>query len=165
MPLSAHRHRAYVGLGSNLEDPVRQLETALAALERIPSTRVVGRSSFYGTAPIGKLDQPDFVNAVAVLQTELAPLPLLESLLQIELDQRRVRSEINGPRTLDLDLLLYDELRIDEPQLQVPHPRMHERAFVLVPLLEVNPQVSIPGKGAAADWLSRIAGQPVHRLT
>jgi 2-amino-4-hydroxy-6-hydroxymethyldihydropteridine diphosphokinase len=165
MPASARLHRAYVGLGSNLDDPVRQLKAAFTALEHIRATRLITRSSLYGSAPVGKTDQPDFVNAVAVLETELPPVQLLDALLQIELEQRRIRHEINGPRTLDLDLLLYDQEQIGEPRLQVPHARMHERAFVLIPLLEVNPNALIPGKGLAADWLPRTTGQSVHKLT
>ena len=155
---------AYVGLGSNLEQPRRQLLHACEALSRLPRTQFIARSSLYRSAPVGKTDQPDFVNAVALLRTQLAPLDLLHALLDLEAKQGRKRSEPDAPRTLDLDLLLYDDRVIREPGLVVPHPRMHERAFVLVPLAELNPDVIIPGHGAAADLLPRVARQDVTRL-
>jgi 2-amino-4-hydroxy-6-hydroxymethyldihydropteridine diphosphokinase len=114
---------------------------------------------------VGKIDQPDFVNAVAMLRTELAPRALLRALLDLEARQGRLRSEPNGARTLDLDLLLYDERVIHEPGLEIPHPRMHERAFVLLPLAELNPEVMIPGRGRAGGLLSQVAGQDVTRLS
>jgi 2-amino-4-hydroxy-6-hydroxymethyldihydropteridine diphosphokinase len=153
---SAHWHRAFVGLGSNLDDPERQIEMALAALDAVPSTRVLHCSQRYRTKPVGYADQPDFVNAVAELETGLEPQALLHQLLALERAQRRVRGRRNGPRTLDLDLLLYDQRELDEPDLTLPHPRMHERAFVLVPLHEIAPQANVPGHGRVSALLAQV---------
>ena len=137
---------------------------AFEALSHLPRTELLARSSLYRSAPFGKTDQPDFVNAVAALRTELTPGALLQALLQLEAQQGRVRSEPNAARTLDLDLLLFDGQIIHEPGLDVPHPRMHERAFVLMPLVELNPKLIIPGRGAAAELLPRVAAQDVTRI-
>ena len=155
---------AYVGIGANLDDPAARVRDALASLASLPHTRLVKRSSLYRTEPQGYRPQPDFVNAVAQLDTGLAAAALLAELQRIEAGAGRRRSFANAPRTLDLDLLLYGSERIDEPGLVVPHPRMHERAFVLVPLLEIAPQAEIPGLGPAQQWLGRAAGQGVERL-
>lgn len=157
-------HRAYIGLGSNLENPQQQVGAALAALAELPQTSLVRASSLYASAPVGYDDQPDFVNAAALLETELTADELLQALLLLEQQFGRVRTFLNAPRTLDLDILLYDEQVIDQPTLQVPHPRMHERAFVLLPLAEIEPELLIPGKGRLADWLARCGEQSVHRL-
>ena len=141
--------RADVGLGANLGEPRRQLTEALIAMSGLPETRLAGHSSFYRTAPVGHEDQPEFLNAVAALDTRLAPGVLLEGLQGIERRHHRERSFPNAPRTLDLDLLLFGEEQIARPGLTVPHPRMHQRAFVLQPLLELDPEASIPGKGKA----------------
>lgn len=155
---------AYVGIGANLDDPAERVRGAFSSLADLPGTRIVKRSSLYRTEPRGYRGQPDFVNAVAELDTRLAPTELLAGLQQIEASAGRRRSFPNAPRTLDLDLLLYGARRIDEPGLVVPHPRMHERAFVLVPLLEISPDAEIPGAGPAREWLRRVAGQAVQRL-
>lgn len=155
---------AFVGLGANLGDPARQLEQALDAIGRLPGTRLVRSSSLYRTAPVGYAAQPDFLNAVAEIETALAPRALLEALRAIETQAGRVRAFANGPRVLDLDLLLYDDSVLREPGLELPHPRMHERAFVLAPLVEIAPQAEIPGHGRAATLLARVAGQRVERL-
>lgn len=159
--VSAHSHRAFVGLGSNLDDPERQIETALGALDALPSTRVVRRSRRYRTEPVGYADQPDFVNAVAELETALEPQALLHAMLALEQAHRRVRGRRNGPRTLDLDLLLYDERELDEPGLVLPHPRMHERAFVLVPLHEIAPEANVPGRGRVSALLRQVGTRGV----
>ncbi len=157
-------HTAFVALGGNLGDPQSTLRQGITALADLPQGRLVAASSLYRSAALGHADQPDFVNAVAQLSTELAPQPLLAALLAIEKRFGRERSFRNAPRTLDLDLLLYDAQPIDEPELVVPHPRMHERAFVLAPLLEIAPGCVIPGKGPAADWLARCRGQVIEKL-
>jgi 2-amino-4-hydroxy-6-hydroxymethyldihydropteridine diphosphokinase len=149
--------RAAVALGSNIEDPVGQVTRGFEELGALPQTRLVARSSLHRTAPVGYADQPDFVNACAVLETELAPRALLDALLALERRHGRVRSTPNGPRTLDLDIVLYGERVIDEPGLKVPHPRAHERAFVLAPLVEAWPEAVIPGRGRAVDLLGRHA--------
>jgi 2-amino-4-hydroxy-6-hydroxymethyldihydropteridine diphosphokinase len=154
---------AFVALGSNLDDPRRQVLQAMDELKALPGTRVERCSSLYRTAPLGEPDQPDFINAVAQVETALGPLELLDGLLAIERRQGRVRSRRNAPRTLDLDLLLYDDRTIDTPGLQLPHPRMHERAFVLLPLAEIAPGASIPGRGPVAALLPGVAGQRVVR--
>jgi 2-amino-4-hydroxy-6-hydroxymethyldihydropteridine diphosphokinase len=155
---------AYVGLGANLAEPREQVLDALAELDEIPETRVTGRSSLYRSAPIGNAGQPDFVNAVARLETRLAADRLLAELLAIEQRHGRQRSVRNAARTLDLDLLLYGEARIDSAALSVPHPRMHERAFVLRPLLELAPGARIPGRGPVSALLPGCAGQAVERI-
>jgi 2-amino-4-hydroxy-6-hydroxymethyldihydropteridine diphosphokinase len=135
---------AYVGLGSNLQDPVRQVEAAFEELDRLPRTRVVKRSSLYRTAPVGYADQPEFVNAVAQLETGLAAEQLLDELQGLEARHGRERSFPNAPRTLDLDLLLFGDLVLRTERLTVPHPRMRERAFVLEPLREIAPHLELP---------------------
>ncbi len=155
---------ATVGLGANLNDPAAQVEYALAELDRLPGTRLLRRSSLYASAPVGYLDQPDFINAVAQVETRLAPRALLAALLDIEHRHGRARSFRNAPRTLDLDLLLYGDAHFHEEGLSLPHPRMTERAFVLRPLLEIAPAMIVPGRGRAADWLQHCAAQPVSLL-
>ena len=129
-------HRAYVGLGSNVDDPAANVERAFAALEAIG--RIVQRSSSYRTRPWGKTDQPDFVNAVALLETQLTPRALLDALKSAEKTLGRKPGERWGPRVIDLDLLTYDDLTVDEPGLNIPHAHLRNRAFVLVPLAEID---------------------------
>lgn len=155
---------ATIGLGANLNDPAAQVEYALAELDRLPGTRLRARSSLYASEPVGYVDQPDFINAVAQVETELAPRALLDALLEIEHRHGRERSFRNAPRTLDLDLLLYGNAHFHEEGLTLPHPRMCERGFVLLPLLEIAPDTLIPGHGRAADWLAACADQSVAHL-
>jgi 2-amino-4-hydroxy-6-hydroxymethyldihydropteridine diphosphokinase len=155
---------AYVGLGANLEDPKGQIERAFGELAAIPRTRVSARSSLYRSMPIGYAAQPDFVNAVAELRTSLSAGELLAALIEIESGHGRARSFPNAPRTLDLDLLLYGGEVLQSERLTLPHPRMHERAFVLRPLLEIAPGVEIPGHGFARELLSRLKDQEIERL-
>lgn len=137
--------RVYIGLGSNLAEPRRQLEAALAALARLPHCRLAAVSSLYASDPLGPPNQPRYVNAAAALDCELAPLELLDALQAIELEQGRERkAERWGPRTLDLDILLFDDLQLDEERLTVPHYHMHARAFVLYPLAEIAPDLCLP---------------------
>jgi 2-amino-4-hydroxy-6-hydroxymethyldihydropteridine diphosphokinase len=138
-------------LGSNLDDPPAQIQCAIQTLAAMPETRLVRRSSLYRNPPAGYLDQPEFVNAVARIETRLAPRELLEQLLAIERAHGRVRDFPNAPRALDLDILLYGERTIRDPGLTIPHPRMLERAFVLVPLAEIAPDAVVPGGGRIAD--------------
>jgi 2-amino-4-hydroxy-6-hydroxymethyldihydropteridine diphosphokinase len=142
--------RAYVGLGSNLGEREATLREALARLGEIDGIAVVAISSFRETDPVGNVDQPRFVNAAAEIETSLGPRDLLESLLEVErsLGRDRTREERWGPRTIDLDLLLYGDETVDEPGLEVPHPRLAERAFVLEPLLELDPGLRLPDGGA-----------------
>ena len=155
---------ATIGLGANLNDPAAQVEYALAELDRLPGTRLIARSSLYASAPVGYVDQPDFINAVAQVETSLAPRALLAALLDIEHRHGRERSYRNAPRTLDLDLLLYGNAHFHEEALTLPHPRMCERGFVLLPLLEIAPDTFIPGRGPATDWLASCADQAVSAL-
>ncbi|HZW24365.1 MAG TPA: 2-amino-4-hydroxy-6-hydroxymethyldihydropteridine diphosphokinase [Gallionella sp.] len=157
-------HTAFIGLGSNLEDPRSQLQHAFADLDALPGTRLVARSSLYRSAPVGYLDQPDFVNAVAQLETSLTPQDLLRFLLDIEHHHGRERTFRNAPRTLDLDVLLYDDLQLHEHGLTIPHPQMHLRAFVLQPLLELAPDCAIPGVGSAEQALEGCADQSLERM-
>ena len=156
---------AYVGIGSNLEEPETKVLRAFDELGRLPDTRVTARSSLYRTAPVGYAAQADFINAVAALDTALPATSLLRELQAVEARHGRKRSFTNAPRTLDLDLLLYGFEKITAPGLTVPHPRMHERAFVLAPLVEIDPDVEIPEQGPASRYLVAAAGQRVERIT
>lgn len=160
----SHPIRAFIALGSNLSDPEAQITHAFGELDALPGTRLIKRSSLYRSAPWGYSDQPDFINAVAEVETRLEPRQLLEMLLDIENQRGRVREFLNAPRVLDLDLLLYDGLIHHEHGLTLPHPRMHERAFVLLPLTEIAPDCVIPGQGRAADFLPACAGQKLERI-
>lgn len=143
-----HWHPAYIGLGSNLHGPSGQVETAFDLLAALPQTRLIARSSLYRSAPFGGIEQPDFVNAVAALLTRLTARQLFEGLQKIERQRGRERDEARwGPRVLDLDLLVYSDDRILEPDLTVPHPGIAERNFVLLPLKEVAPGLTVPGIG------------------
>lgn len=156
---------AYVGIGANLEDPIRQVRTAIEEIAALPDCSLQQSSSLYRTSPMGPADQPDYINAVVAVVTGRAPLALLASLQGIERTHGRVRvGERWGPRTLDLDLLLYDELQYQDAQLTVPHAGLADRAFVLVPLHEIAPALMIPGKGALAELLSRVDPAGIARL-
>jgi len=157
-------HIAFIGLGSNLEDPHSQLQRAFAELDRLPDTRLVARSALYRSAPLGYSDQPEFVNAVAEIATDLTPCALLQGLLQIEHKHGRERTFRNAPRTLDLDVLLYDDVRMHERGLTIPHPQMHLRAFVLQPLLEIAPDAGIPGMGRARQAMQNCTDQMLEKL-
>jgi len=148
---------AFIGLGSNLSDPCRQLQSALRALDALAGTRLLRHSSLYRSAPWGEREQPDFVNAVAMLETTLTPRELLDALLGIERLAGRVRDGTRwGPRVLDLDILLYGDRVLNESGLHVPHPHLAERAFVLLPLAEVAPDLQVPGVGQVATLLRRV---------
>ena len=156
---------AYVGVGSNLANPRAQVERALQCFARMPQSRLVRCSRLYRSAPWGKLDQPEFVNAAAAIETGLSPQALMQALLAIERDAGRDRSgERWGPRILDLDLLLYGALTLAEPGLQLPHPHLHERAFVLLPLAEIAPHVDVPGHGPISGLLARIDTTGCHLI-
>lgn len=159
--------RCFVGLGANLGDAAGAVRGAIESLARLPGTQLVGASRLYRTPAWGVTAQPDFINAVAMLATAREPLELLEDLLSIEREAGRDRSAATrwGPRALDLDLLLYGDRVIDAPGLHVPHPHLHERAFVLVPLVEIAPDACIPGRGAARDHLAAMETAGVQALT
>jgi 2-amino-4-hydroxy-6-hydroxymethyldihydropteridine diphosphokinase len=155
---------AFVGIGSNLAEPVKQVEEALLELDRLPHSRLVKRSSLYKSAPVGFADQPDFINAVAQLETGVSADRLLSELQEIESRHGRKRSVANAPRSLDLDLLMFGNSQLKTKDLTLPHPRMHERAFVLKPLVEISPEVSIPGIGAAKVLLEKVENQIVEKV-
>jgi 2-amino-4-hydroxy-6-hydroxymethyldihydropteridine diphosphokinase len=157
--------RAYVGVGSNQADPVGQVRAALTELAGLPQTVVVARSSLYRSAPMGPPDQPDYINAVAGLDSGLSALELLHALQAIETAHGRVRRGVRwGPRTLDLDLLLYGNARFNFPELTVPHPGLHQRAFVLYPLEEVAAGLNIPGQGRLTALLGRVSPEGLERV-
>lgn len=157
-------HIAFVGLGSNLADPSAQLVRAFEDLDGLDGTCLLARSSLYRSAPVGYLDQPDFVNAVAKLSTKLTPQALLHAVLQIEHKHGRERTFRNAPRTLDIDVLLYDDVMLHEHGLTIPHPQMQHRAFVLLPLLEIEPTCVIAGFGAAKEAMALCQDQQVERV-
>lgn len=157
---------AFVGLGANLGDPPAAIERAIVALDALPGTRVSARSRLYRTPAWGLTDQPDFINAVARVSTRLVPQALLEALLGVEREAGRRRGDGPqwGPRVLDLDLLLYGDAELDLPGLRVPHPRLHERAFALVPLAEIAPDAWIPGHGVAAGLVAAMEPADIEAL-
>ena len=158
--------RAFVGLGSNLAHPRRQIAKAIRRIAATNGVRVTAASPNYVTAPIGGPPQADYVNAVVMLRTSLAPSALLARLHAIERMQQRKRdagTPRKAPRTLDLDLLLYGARRHTSPRLIIPHPRLHERAFVLRPLLDIAPATRIPGRGLARSFLADVRGQRIRR--
>ena len=158
------KHIAFIGLGSNLGDAHGYVMQAMQTLKNLPSSQLVSNSSLYRSAPVGYLDQPDFINAVVQLKTNLAPLDLLQRLLAIERASGRQRQFRNAPRTLDMDVLLYDDMQHNESGLNIPHPQMHLRAFVLRPLLEIAPDCKIPGIGTVAKALLNCRDQQVEKL-
>ena len=155
---------AYIALGANLLEPEEQVRAGFEALAMLPNTLLAAMSSLYRSAPVGYLDQPDFVNAVARIDTALEPRQLLDALLGIEKRFGREREFPNSPRTLDLDIILYGEREVREPGLTIPHPRMHERAFVVVPLAEIAPQAIVPGLGTASDLVARVDASSLTKL-
>ena len=157
--------RAYVGLGGNLGNPVGTLSAALRDLGRLPATRCVRASGFYRNPPVGPQDQGDYVNAVAELETRLEPLLLLRWLLTLERRHGRIRGRRWGERTLDLDLLLYGVRQIRTRELILPHPRLHCRSFVVHPLAELAPGLSIPGRGALSHWRLRCSPRELRRVS
>ena len=156
--------QAFVALGSNLAQPMAQIDAAYRALKALPQTHWVASSSLYRTAPVGYANQPDFINAVVELDTQLAPHALLTALQHIEYTQGRARTFANAPRTLDLDLLWYGDQTVQDAILTLPHPRMHERAFVLAPLAELAPTLDLRGHGQVEACLARCIGQDIVRL-
>ncbi|MHB8454807.1 MAG: 2-amino-4-hydroxy-6-hydroxymethyldihydropteridine diphosphokinase [Acidiferrobacterales bacterium] len=162
--------RAYIGLGSNLQDPAAQVRAAIVLLGQLPGTRVELCSTLYRSAPVGPVAQPDFVNAVCRLATGLEPVQLMHHLLALEAGRGRLRNVAGGPRVLDLDLLVYvrpdgSQAACSGPELVLPHPRLHERAFVLYPLSEIAPDLSIAGQGPVAGLMAGCTGQSISRLT
>ncbi len=164
MRMAAPRIIACIALGANIGEPLHQIESAIAALAALPDTCLVARSSLYRSAPVGYADQPDFLNAVAVVETLLTPQALLDALLAIERAHGRVRDFPNAPRTLDLDIVLYGDVVMHEPGLTIPHARMLERAFVMVPLAEVAPDAIVPGHGRIGDLAAQVDAASIAQL-
>lgn len=159
-------HQVYIAIGSNLGNPIQQAMDAIEALKTIPKTTLITVSSLYGSKPMGPADQPDYVNAVALLQTELLPLELLDHTQRIELEHGRVRKDERwGPRTLDLDMLLYNNQVIDSPRLTLPHYGMKEREFVIYPLLEIAPDLIMPDGTSIQSLTDTLALNGLHRVT
>ncbi|MBS1169176.1 MAG: folK [Burkholderiaceae bacterium] len=154
---------AYIGLGANLGDAAGNVTRALARLGKLPQTELRAQSSLFCTAPVDA-DGDDYVNAVAQITTQLAPLELLRELQTVENDFGRERPYVNAPRTLDLDILLYGDRIIASDELVVPHPRLAERAFALIPLLQLDPLIAIPGKGPAHVFVPAVAGQGIRQI-
>jgi len=155
---------AYIGLGSNRDEPRTQVMRAFEEIAALPHTRLAARSPLYRSAPLEAPGQAEYVNAVAAVDTELSAPQLLDALLAIEARHGRERPFANAARTLDLDLLLYDEVALTSPALTLPHPRMHRRAFVLRPLLDLDPRAEVPGRGSARELLRGCADQVIERL-
>lgn len=163
-PTSPPPITAYIGLGSNLEDPIDQVKRALQELDQIPSSKLIKASSLYRSDPVGPPGQPDYINAVAAIETTLEPIPLLRELQKIEQAHERVRIIRWGPRTLDLDVLLYADQEINEPDLIVPHVMLPERSFVLYPLLEIAPDLNIPGHGVLRHLVEKLSSEGLSIL-
>ncbi|EXU75676.1 2-amino-4-hydroxy-6-hydroxymethyldihydropteridine diphosphokinase [Erwinia mallotivora] len=156
-------NRVWLALGSNLADPLHQVQAALDALAALPQTRLITASSFWRTPPYGPADQPDYLNAAVALDSELTPEALLDHTQRIELEQGRVRKEHRfGPRTLDLDIMLFGSLTLNTPRLIVPHYDMHNRAFMLVPLVEIAPDITFPDGTRAADILAGLDSSAIQ---
>lgn len=155
---------AWIGLGSNIDAPHEHVERALVELDQLPLTRCRQHSSCYRSRPVGPADQPDFVNAVAQLETRLSPLALLDQLQALEQHHGRVRQRHWGPRTLDLDLLLFDTIKLSSSRLKVPHPHMHQRGFVLMPLAELVPDLRLPSGQRIDELLARLDTSDLQRM-
>ena len=157
--------RAFIALGSNLQRPQQQVQQAFSELASLPKTSLIKHSSLYRTAPVGYDNQPDFINAAAEIETGLAPLELLHALLALERTHGRERPFPNAPRVLDLDLLLYDDMVMNTAELTLPHPRMHERGFVLLPLAEIAPDLIIPKYGNITQLAQTCIDQGVEKVS
>ena len=158
--------RTYIGIGSNLGEPIKHVRAGIAALRRLPDSRLAACSSLYRTAPVGIAAQPEFINAVCALDTLLPPTELLRKLLAIEWAHGRRRDGVRGgPRTLDLDILLYGDLQLASAEVTIPHPRLHQRAFVLIPLHEIAPALYVPGRDSVSALLPGSATETVARLS
>ncbi len=158
------QHTAYIALGSNLQNPVLQVKQAFIALSQLTNSSLIQVSSLYQSEPVGYVNQPDFINAVAEISTSLSPTELLEALLSIENQAGRERPFANAPRVLDCDLLCYDAIEMQTQQLTLPHPRMHLRGFVLLPLAEIAPDLSIPNHGNVVKLAQTHLNQGIHKL-
>ncbi len=158
------RHIAYVGIGSNLDAPINQVLTAINELESHSEISLIKVSGVYASKPMGPQDQPDYINAAVKVETQMAPLDLLKQLQELEQKHQRVRLERWGPRTLDLDILMFDQLTSDDPTLTLPHPGAHQRSFVLLPLRDIEPELAIKNN-SLEHWLNITGQEGIRRLT
>ena len=154
----------FIALGSNLANPRKQVENGILSIKKIDGVKLLGKSSLYETPPVGILDQPNFINAVIKIHSTLNALDLLDKLLAIENIAGRIRVDKNGPRTLDLDILLVDDLIFNKKKLTIPHPRMHERLFVLLPLNDIDENIVIPNHGLIKHIIKKLAPEKINRI-
>ena len=154
----------FIALGSNLENPKKQVEKGILSIKKIDGVKIICESSLYETAPVGILDQPNFINAVIKIESNLSPYGLLKKLLKIENIAGRIRVHKNGPRTLDLDILLFDNLILNDEKLTIPHPRMHERLFVLLPLKDIDEHIVIPSQGSIKHIIKKLVPENINRI-
>ena len=154
----------FIALGSNLGNPKEMVKNGILSIKNIGGVRILSESSLYETPPVGILNQPNFINAVVKIDSNLSPYELLNKLLKIENTAGRIRVNKNGPRTLDLDILLFDNLILNEKKLTIPHPRMHERLFVLMPLKDIDEAIVIPNHGAIIDIINKLVPENIIRI-
>ena len=157
-------HTVYLGLGSNQSDPINQIKNATELIEKIETSKITKKSSLYESLPVGYLDQPNFINQVISLQTSLSPAELFERFQQIEFQLKRVKKIVNGPRTIDIDILLFNQEIILTKDLNIPHPRMLDRAFVMIPLLEIEPNILVPKISNLKEILGKLDKKTLTKI-
>jgi len=157
-------HTVYLGLGSNQSDPISQIKNATDLIEKIETSKIIKKSSLYESLPVGYLDQPNFINQVISLQTSLSPAELFERFQQIEFQLKRVKKIVNGPRTIDIDILLFNQEIILTNDLTIPHPRMLDRAFVMIPMLEIEPNILIPKISNLKEILGKLDKKTLTKI-
>ena len=154
----------FIALGSNLGNPKEQVKNGILSIKKIGGVKILSESNLYETPPVGMVNQPNFINAVIKIDSDLSPYALLDKLLKIENTAGRIRVDKNGPRTLDLDILLFDNLILNEKKLTIPHPRMHQRLFVLMPLRDIDEAIVIPNHGAIIDIINKLNPENIIRI-
>ena len=157
-------HTVYLGLGSNQSEPIKQIKNAIELIQKIETSKIIKKSSLYKSLPVGYLDQPDFINQVISIKTSLSPADLLERFQQIEFQLKRVKKIINGPRTIDIDILLFNQEIILTDDLTIPHSRMLERAFVMIPLMEIEPNILIPKISNLKEILGKLDKKTLTKI-
>ena len=157
-------HTVYLGLGSNQSEPIKQIKNAIELIQKIETSKIIKKSSLYKSLPVGYLDQPDFINQVISIQTSLSPADLLERFQQIEFQLKRVKKIINGPRTIDIDILLFNQEIILTDDLTIPHSRMLESAFVMIPLMEIEPNILIPKISNLKEILGKLDKKTLTKI-
>ena len=154
----------FIALGSNLKNPKKQIKNGILSIKKINGVKILKKSHLYKTPPVGILNQPNFINAVVKISSDLNPQELLDELLNIENIAGRIRDKKNGPRILDLDILLFNDFILNKDNLTIPHPRMHERLFVLIPLKDIDKNIVIPNQGAIKDIINKLAPENINRI-